>query len=284
MSKLSHEFEGEYKVDRCNKKLTGKVAIVTSSTRGIGLAIAVKFAEQGAKVYMGVRRIDATQKICEEYAKNGFEMIPVFFDAYQQQSYKTMVDEVIHKAGKLDILVNNFGTGRPERDKDLLNSDEQTFFEILQANLGTVFSLSKLAIPHMIANKGGSIINISSIGGTIPDITRIGYGVSKAAVNNITQQIAMQYARQNIRVNAVLPGLTATDAALDNMPQSFIESFLSHVPLNRMGTPEDIANAVLFFASEDSSYITGNIMEVAGGYGLGTPQYADYLHLTPDEK
>ena len=100
---------------------------------------------------------------------------------------------------------------------------------------------------------------------------------SKAAVNNITQQIALQYARDNIRCNAVLPGLTATDAALNSMPESFVASFLSHVPLNRMGKPEDMANAALFFASDDSSYITGHIMEVAGGYGLGTPQYADMV-------
>ena len=101
--------------------------------------------------------------------------------------------------------------------------------------------------------------------------------MSKASVNNITQQMAMQYGKHNIRVNAVLPGLTATDAAIDNMPEDFRKSFLSHVPLGRMGTPEDMANAVYFFASDLSSYITGDIMEVAGGYGLGTPQYADYV-------
>ena len=102
-------------------------------------------------------------------------------------------------------------------------------------------------------------------------------GVSKASVNNITQQMAMQYGKHNIRVNAVLPGLTATDAAIDNMPEDFRKSFLSHVPLNRMGKPEDIANAVAFFASDDSSYITGCVMEVSGGYHLGTPQYADFV-------
>lgn len=119
----------------------------------------------------------------------------------------------------------------------------------------------------MLEQGGGSIVNISSIGGMIPDVTRIGYGVSKAAINNITQQIAMQYARNNIRCNAVLPGLTGTDAAMKNMPDSFIRSFLSHVPLNRIGTPEDVANAVLFLSSDDASYITGHILDVAGGYG-----------------
>ena len=126
-------------------------------------------------------------------------------------------------------------------------------------------------------NRGGSIVNISSISGTVPDISRIGYGVSKSAVNNITQQIAMEYAKYNIRCNAVLPGMTATDAVSRSMNEEFQKSFLSHVPLNRMGTPEDIANAVFFFASENSAYITGSILEVSGGYHLGTPQYADYV-------
>lgn len=259
------------------KTLVNKIALVTSATRGIGLASALSLAENGAKVYMGVRRLEVTQEICDKYAKEGLTMIPVFFDAYNIDSYKEMVDTVIKNEGKIDILVNNFGTGRPETDLDLVNGSEETFFELLEYNVGSVYRISKLVVPHMIENGGGSIVNISSIGGTVPDISRIGYGVSKSAVNNITQQIAMQYGRHNIRCNAVLPGLTATDAALDNMPESFRKSFLSHVPLNRMGTPEDIANAVLFFASESSSYITGSILEVSGGYHLGTPQYADFV-------
>ncbi|MFI3210019.1 MAG: SDR family oxidoreductase [Peptostreptococcaceae bacterium] len=259
------------------KKLENKVALVTSATRGIGLASALKLAESGATVYMGVRRLEVTQEICDEYAQKGYKMFPVFFDAYQSESYKTMVEEVVQKEGRLDILVNNFGTSSPKDDLDLVNTQEDYFFDMFKANVGTIFSISKLAIPHMIKGGVGSIVNISSIGGTTPDVTRIAYGVTKSGVNNITQQIAMQYARQNIRCNAVLPGFTATDAALDNMPEEFIKSFLSHVPLNRAGKPEDMANAVLFFASEDSSYVTGNIMEVAGGYGIGTPQYADTI-------
>lgn len=262
------------------KKLENQVALVTAATKGIGLACALKLAENGAIVYMGVRRIEATQEICDQYKSQGFKMFPLYFDAYKSETYKAIVEEIIAKEGKLDILVNNFGVGKPETDLDLVKGSEEAFLELFKLNVGTVYGISKAAVPHMMKQGKGSIINISSIGGAIPDVTRIGYGVSKAAVNNITQQIAMQYARAHIRCNAVLPGLTATDAALNNMPQSFIDSFLSHVPLNRMGKPEDIANAVLFFASDDSSYITGNIMEVAGGYGLGTPQYGDIMrHL-----
>ena len=260
-------------------KLQNKVAIVTSSTRGIGLASAIKLAQNGAKVYLGVRRMEDTQKICDEYAQKGCIMKPVYFNAYEKDSYESMVNEVVKEEGRIDILVNNFGTSDPKEDLDLVNTDEEYFFKMLEANIGTVFSITKSVIPVMKQNGGGSIVNISSIGGVIPDVTRIAYGVSKSGVNNITKQIAMAYAKDNIRCNAVLPGFTATDAALDNMPQEFIKSFLSHVPLNRAGKPEDMANAVMFFASDDSSYITGNIMEVAGGYGLGTPQYADIVGI-----
>ena len=158
-----------------------------------------------------------------------------------------------------------------------MNTDENSFFKLLELNIGSVLRISTLVVPYMIENNGGSIINISSISGTVTDISRIGYGVSKSAVNNITQQIAMQYARYNIRCNAVLPGMTATDSVKSAMSEDFQKSFLSHVPLNRMGTPEDIANSVSFFASDDSNYITGSILEVSGGYHLGTPQYSDFV-------
>lgn len=270
---MGMEFTKEM-VERTMKKCENKVALVTSSTKGIGLACALKLAEAGAQVYMAVRRPEAAQAICEEHP--AYRMTPVYFDATERESYGAMIGEVASRSGRIDILVNNFGMGKPAQDLDLAEGSEEAFFEILELNLGSVYRITKLALPYMEAN-GGSIVNISSIGGMIPDISRTGYGVSKAAVNNLTQQIAMQAARKNIRCNAVLPGLTATDAAMKNMPESFVRSFLSHVPLGRMGTPEDIANAVLFFASDDSAYITGHLLDVAGGYGLGTPQYADVV-------
>lgn len=256
------------------------MALVTSATKGIGLACAVKLAENGAEVFLAVRRMEATQAICDGYREKGFRMTPVFFDATRRESYAPMVERAA-AGGRIDLLVNNFGVGRPAEDLDLVGGSEEAFFDLLELNLGSVYRITKLVLPHM-RRHGGSIVNISSIGGMIPDVTRVGYGVSKAAVNNLTQQIAMQYARDNIRCNAVLPGLTATDAAMKNMPESFIRSFLSHVPLNRMGRPEDIANAVAFLLSDEASYITGHILDVAGGYGLGTPQYADILRAGND--
>lgn len=258
------------------ERLKGKAALVTSATKGIGLACALKLAEEGAHVFMAVRRVEDTQRICDDHRAEGLKMTPVYFDATVPDSYAAMVETAVQQAGKIDILVNNFGIGRPGEDLDLVSGSETAFFQILDLNLGSVYRISRLVVPHMTASGGGSIVNISSIGGLIPDVARIGYGVSKAAVNNLTQQIALQYASRGIRCNAVLPGLTATDAAMRNMPGEFLESFLSHVPLRRIGTPEDIANAVLFFAEDASSYITGHILDVAGGYGLGTPQYAEW--------
>lgn len=255
-------------------KLQGRVALVTSATRGIGLASARALAAAGAHVFLGARRMDAAEALCKEGPGH---MEPVFFDALQKNCYAPMVDSVVQKAGRLDILVNNFGTGQPATDLDLLNGSENTFFELLDLNLGSVYRICRLAMPHLLESGAGSIVNISSIGGAIPDVTRLGYGVSKAAINNLTQQIALQYARAGVRCNAILPGLTATDAALGNLPPEFLQSFLAHVPLGRIGTPEDIANAVLFFAGDASAYVTGHILEVAGGYGLGTPQYGDWL-------
>lgn len=257
------------------ERMSGKTALVTSATRGIGLACALALAEQGAVVFMAVRRVAETQAICDEHPQ--LRLVPVYFDATVADSYAAMVEEVMQQADGIDMLVNNFGIGRPSEDLNLVDGSETAFFDILRLNLGSVYRVCKLVIPHMLGRGGGSIVNISSIGGLIPDVTRIGYGVSKAAVNNITKQIALQYAREGIRCNAVLPGLTATDAALKNMPPAFVDSFLSHVPLGRMGKPEDIANAVLFFASDASAYITGHILDVAGGYGLGTPQYAEWV-------
>ncbi|MEG2017426.1 MAG: SDR family oxidoreductase [Clostridium sp.] len=133
-------------------------------------------------------------------------------------------------------------------------------------------------------NGGGSIVNISTIGSITPDLGRVAYCVSKAAINSLTQNIALQYARQGVRCNAVLPGLIGTKAALENMSDEFRDSFLRHVPLNRVGKPEDIAKAVLYYASDDSSYVTGMIHEVAGGYAIGSPQYAEFSEMMEQSK
>jgi NAD(P)-dependent dehydrogenase (short-subunit alcohol dehydrogenase family) len=122
---------------------------------------------------------------------------------------------------------------------------------------------------------GGSIINISSIGGLVPDLSQVSYGTSKAAINYLTKLIAVHEAKHNIRCNAVLPGMTATDAVEKNLTEEFRSLFLRHIPLKRMGLPQEIAAAVVYFSSEESAYTTGQILAVSGGFGLATPIYGD---------
>ena len=170
------------------KDLQGKTALVTSATRGIGLACALRLAESGARVFLAVRRLDAGEALCAQHGLKGYQMEAVYFDAAKKESYAPMVEETVRRGGKIDVLVNNFGMGRPAEDLDVVGGSEAAFFELLDLNLGSVYRISKLVIPHM--PEGGSIVNISSIGGCIPDVTRTGYGVSKAAVNSLTKQIA----------------------------------------------------------------------------------------------
>lgn len=255
--------------------LSQKVAVVTASTRGIGLACARVLAAQGAAVCIAAHKEEEGREVVESLRREGLSVFFVRFDAEKKEDYAPMIETVVRERGRLDILVNNYGTTDVTKDKDLLGGDPEAFFSILNANVQSVYLTCRCAVPHML-ERGGSIVNISSIGGVVPDLSRLAYGVSKAAVNALTRNIALQYARYAIRCNAVLPGFTATDAALGNMSEDFRELFLRHVPLGRAGKPEDVAAAVLYYASDASSYVTGMIHEVAGGYALGTPQYADF--------
>ncbi|MPQ44649.1 7alpha-hydroxysteroid dehydrogenase [Clostridium tarantellae] len=263
-------------------KLENKVALVTAATKGIGLASAEILALNGALVYIGARSKELSEEVIKSIERKGGKAKFVYFNAKEKETYESMINEIIKNEGKIDILVNNYGGTNVKLDKDLINGDTDEFFKILQTNLESVYLPCKIVIPNMIKNGGGNIINISSIGSIIPDISRLAYCVSKSAINSLTQNIAVQYAKNNIRCNAILPGLIGTKAALENMSDEFRKSFLRHIPLNRMGTPEDIAKAVLFYASDDSSYITGALAEVAGAFGMATPQYAEYMSLFRD--
>lgn len=258
-------------------KLENKVALVTSSTKGIGLASAAALAEEGALVYIAARSEELANEVIANITKRGYKAKFVHFNAREVDTYTTMIDTVINNEGRLDILVNNYGSTNVKFDKNLVDGDTDEFFKILQDNIQSVYLPCKAAVPHMIKNGGGSIINISSIGSVVPDLSRMAYCVSKAAINSLTQNIATQYAKQNVRCNAILPGLIGTKAALENMTEEFRTSFVRHVPLNRVGRPDDIAKAVVFFASDDSSFITGDLMEIAGGFGMPTPQYAEFM-------
>lgn len=259
--------------------LNGKVAIVTAATRGIGLACAQRLAREGATVYLGTRNMERAEARAAELNDEGCTVRPVYNDASKRETYKSMVDEVIAAEGRVDVLVNNFGTSNPQKDKDIKSTEYDEFIRTVDMNLSSVFLASQAVIPHMAAAGGGSIVNISSVGGIRPDISQIAYGTSKAAINYLTKLIATQCARDNIRCNAVLPGMTATEAVSGNLSPEFREFFLKHIPIKRMGKPEEIAAAVAYFASDDAAYTTGQIMDVSGGFGMPTPIFGDMAEM-----
>ena len=253
-------------------RLKDKVILITASTRGIGLAIVKKSVSEGAKVYMAARNLEQAEKI----ASTLDNVKCVYNDATQPETFSSMVDAVVQDAGRIDVLVNNFGTSNPGKDLDFANTDPQIFLDTVNLNLRSVFMASQAAVKYM-ASYGGSIINISSVGGQVPDVAQIAYGTSKAAINYLTKLIAVQEAKHRIRCNAVLPGMTATEAVENNLSEDFRALFLKHIPLGRIGVPEEIAEAVCYFASDASAYTTGQILTVSGGFGLATPVYGDII-------
>ena len=252
-------------------RLHDKIILVTASTRGIGLAIVKKCAEEGAKVYMAARNMERAQEIA-----NTLENVKcVYHDATKPETFSSMVEEVVEDAGRIDVLVNNFGTSNPEKDLDFTHTDPTVFLDTVNLNLRSVFMASQAAAKHMAVHGGGSIINISSVGGLVPDISQVAYGTSKAAINYLTKLIAVQEAKNKIRCNAVLPGMTATEAVEKNVTEDFRNLFLRHIPLGRMGLPEEIAAAVVYLASDDAAYTTGQILTVSGGFDLATSVYGN---------
>lgn len=259
-------------------RLENKIVLVTASTRGIGLACVKACAKEGAICYMAARNLEAAEKTALDLNKQGYRVKYVYNDASKPETFASMVDEVIEKEGHLDVLVNNFGTSNPKKDLDFANTDISDFLDIVTLNLRSVFMASQAAAKHMAAHGGGSIINISSIGGLTPDISQVAYGTSKAAINYLTKLIAVQEASNNIRCNAVLPGMTATEAVEKNLSEEFRTLFLRHIPLKKIGLPEEIAAAVVYFASDESAYTTGQILAISGGFGLATPIYGDFAN------
>lgn len=256
-------------------KLKDKVILVTASTRGIGLACVKACAEEGAAVYMAARNLELAKKEADKLNSQGYNVKYVYNDASKPESYITMTEDAVKDAGRIDVLINNFGTSNPGKDLDFSNTDTDVFLDTVNINLRSVFAASKEAVKHMAKQGGGSIINISSVGGLVPDISQVSYGTSKAAINYLTKLIAVHEAKNNIRCNAVLPGMTATDAVEKNLTGEFRDLFLRHIPFGRMGKPEEIASAAVYFASDESAYTTGQILTVSGGFGLATPLYGD---------
>ena len=242
--------------------LEGKIAVVTGGTRGIGFATVEKFLENGAKVFLLGSKKESVDKAIKQLKdiNENYEVDGDCPNLSDLASVKTTFSHIVEKYGKIDILVNNAGMSAMDKIYDY---KEEDFKKIMDLNVNAVFNCSRAVVDYMKANGGGVILNTTSMVSIYGQPSGCGYPASKFAVNGLTKSLARELGKDNIRVNAVAPGVTLTDM-MKNVPDNVIEPIIKEIPLGRIGTPEDIANAFLFLASDMASYITGVILSVDG--------------------
>ena len=245
--------------------LTGKVAIVTGSSKGIGLSIARGLAENGAKLVISSRKQDAVDAIAEEFNKAGLEAIGIACHIGDAEQREALVAKTIERYGRIDVLVNNAAIN--PFYGPLETSGEEVFDKIMNVNVKAPWLLSNLVHPHMKANGNGSIINISSVEGIHPGFGLGLYSMTKSALIMLTKNQAKEWGKHNIRVNAICPGLIKTkfSSALWNNDK-IMQQIKHKLPLARMGQSEEIASVALMLASEAGSYITGSLLVADGGF------------------
>lgn len=244
--------------------LEGKVALITGSTKGIGKAIAEQMAQQGAKVVISSRNQDACDEVAAQITADGGEALAVAANINYPEQLQALVDATIAKWGKIDALVCNaalnpfFGASQDIPD--------EAFDKIMRANIGSVHKLCQLVLPGMAGNGGGAVVIVSSIGG-LKGTDKLGaYAISKAADMQIARNLAVEWGKDNIRVNCIAPGLIRTDfaRALWENPEIY-EATVAKYPLRRIGEPEEIAGAAVFLASDAGSFTTGQTLVIDGG-------------------
>lgn len=244
------------------KLLEGKVALVTGASRGIGRGIALKFAEQGANVaFTFLSSVEKGKALEEELSSYGIKAKGYQSDAADFKAADDLVNQVVADFGTIDILVNNAGI---TRDTLLMRMTEQQWDEVINANLKSVFNLTKAVQRPMLKAKKGSIINMSSVVGVKGNAGQANYAASKAGIIGFTKSVALELGSRNIRSNAIAPGFIETEmtGALD---EKVVQSWRDAIPLKRGGSAEDVANLTLFLASDLSAYITGQCINVCGG-------------------
>jgi 3-oxoacyl-[acyl-carrier protein] reductase len=244
--------------------LTNKVALITGGSRGIGLAIAKKFAEEGANIaftYISDSSAEKARKLENELNSLGIKAKAFQSDAADYTASEKLVDDVVKEFGDLHIVVNNAGI---TRDNLLMRMSEQQWDEVMQTNLKSIFNLSKFAVKPMMKARNGVIINLSSIVGINGNAGQANYAASKAGIIGFSKSLAKELGSRNIRCNVVAPGFIVTEMT-GELDEKVRESWAQAIPLKRPGTTEEVANACAFLASDMSAYITGQVISVDGG-------------------
>lgn len=242
-------------------KLSDKVAIVTGASRGIGKIIAQIFANAGAHVVCVARSVDAIKDLATDINSSGGSATHIACDISDGDAFTNLINDTAKAHGKLDILINNAGV---TRDTLLMRMNEEQWDTVLNINLKGAFHGMKAAIRPMMKNRGGRIINITSIVGLTGNPGQANYSASKAGLIGMSQSVAKEVATRGITVNCIAPGWIGTDMT-EELSDDVKEQFLSRIPVRRIGAPEDIAHAALFLASDEANYITGQTITVDGG-------------------
>ena len=241
-------------------QLKGKTAVVTGSSRGLGKAIALKLAQMGANIVLnGVS--DTIYKTEEEFKAAGYNVIVSKGNVKNEEDVKQMVKSAVEAFGSIDILVNNAGI---TKDKPLAMMSVEDWDAVLDVNLKGSFLCTKYVSKVMIKKRAGKIVNICSVAGRYGNQGQINYSASKAGLIGMTKTVAKELASRGITCNVVTPGLIESDMT-DVLPEEVRNNYLKNIPLGRFGTPEDVANVVAFLASDDSNYVTGQVIDIDVG-------------------
>ena len=242
-------------------KLKGKVALVTGAAQGIGKAVALLLARNGADIVVSDINLEKAEETAKEIESIGAKAMAVKVDVANLSDVEGMVVAILERFDKIDILVNNAGI---TRDKLILRMTEEDWNAVLNVNLKGTFHCTKAVIRHMAKQRSGKIVSIASVVGEMGNAGQVNYAASKAGVIGLTKTIAREFAQRGINVNAIAPGYIETPMT-DVLSEKVKEELRRLIPMERLGKPEDVAEAVLFLVSEESNYITGHVLKVNGG-------------------